>query len=98
MKYTILQSDLDRCFVCGQYGTHVHEVFFGTANRKKSIRWGLVVGLCPAHHNASSKGVHMNHALDVFLKQYAQKKFEERYGHEKFMKEFHKNYLESEET
>lgn len=80
--------------MCGDTrNLHTHEVFFGKANRKKSIEYGLQVKLCPIHHNMSSKGVHMNHTLDTILKKFAQKKFEEKYSHEKFMEVFHKNYL-----
>lgn len=90
---SILQSS-KKCWVCGvTYGLHHHEVFFGTANRKKSIEYGLQVWLCPRHHNGSNDGVHFNPTLDLILKKFAQKKFEEKYSHEKFMEVFHKNYL-----
>ena len=49
-------------------GLHRHEVFFGTANRKKSIQDGLVVFLTPERHNLSSNGVHFNRAFDLELK------------------------------
>ena len=82
------------CWVCGTtIGLHHHECVYGSANRKKSIDYGLQVWLCGRHHNLSSEGVHFNHTLDIKLKQYAQTKFEEEYGHEKWMQEFHKNYL-----
>lgn len=89
---SILQSN-KRCWVCGSYNTVEHHVFFGSANRKKSEEYGLKVYLCGTHHNASDKGVHFNPTLDKTLKQFAQKKFEEKYSHEKFMEVFHKNYL-----
>ena len=91
---SIVARDMERCFVCGDtQHLHIHEVFFGTANRKKSIEWGLYVPLCPEHHNMSNKGVHFNKTLDTKLKKYAQKKFEEKHGHEKFMEVIGKNYL-----
>ena len=81
------------CFFCGKTeGLHRHEVFYGSANRKKSIEWGCQVWLCGPHHNLSKDGVHMNRQRDLLLKQYAQKVFEKEYGHEKFMEVFHKNY------
>lgn len=93
MKKVELQSN-KQCFFCGsQTELHRHEVFYGTANRKKSIECGLQVWLCPIHHNMSSKGVHMNHARDEILKKYAQRVFEDSNGHEEFMRIFHKNYL-----
>ena len=82
------------CFFCGKTeGLHLHECIHGTANRKKAIKWGLQVYLCGPHHNLSSEGVHMNADRDLILKKYAQKVFEEKYNHELWMKEFHKNYL-----
>ena len=90
---SILQTN-NACWVCGRIqDLHTHEVFFGTANRKKSIKWGLQVRLCGEHHDLSSKGVHFNKALDTQLKKFAQTKFEELYGHEKFMEVFKRNYL-----
>lgn len=92
-----LQSNKE-CFFCGRTDSlHHHEVFYGTANRKKSIKWGLQVWLCPEHHNMSSQGVHMNHERDMILKKYAQKVFETEYGRDKFIEIFHKNYLKGDE-
>ena len=71
----------------------MHEVYFGSANRKKSIEYGCQVWLCGEHHNLSSEGVHMNRKRDLILKRYTQKCFEEEFSHEKFMEVFHKNYL-----
>lgn len=91
---SIVVDDLKRCYVCGtNQNIHIHEIFFGSANRKKSIQWGLYVGLCAIHHNMSNDGVHFNKALNTELKKLGQRKFEEKYGHEKFMEVFRKNYL-----
>ncbi len=94
-RFSIVQPDLDECFECHRRGVqlHKHEIFFGTADRKKSIKYGMVVALCPRHHNMSSDGVHHNRELDLKLKRIGQKVFEERYGHDKFMDTFHHNYL-----
>ena len=82
------------CFFCSMTtGLHLHHVYGGSANRKKSDKYGCVVWLCGPHHNLSKDGVHMNHKRDLILKQYTQRKFEEVYGHEKFMEVFKKNYL-----
>lgn len=53
----------------------------------------MQVYLCANHHNMSANGVHMNRERDLLLKKYAQKIFEEEYGHEKFMEVFKRNYL-----
>lgn len=90
---SILQSDMSKCYVCGQPKECIHEVYFGNANRQKSIRYGCYVALCNNHHNMKGYGVHFNKALDLNLKQDCQKKFEEIYDHDKFMEVFHKSYI-----
>ena len=93
MKKLILQQNKE-CFFCKTtQGLHLHECLYGSANRKKSIEWGLQVYLCGPHHNLSSEGVHMNKERDMILKKYAQTEFEKVYGHTKFMEVFKKNYL-----
>ncbi len=74
---------------------HRHEVFYGTANRKKSIRDGLVVFLSPAMHNMSDNGVHYNRAFDIHLKQIGQKAWMEHYNKtvEDFIREYGRSYL-----
>ena len=54
-------------------GSHRHEVFFGTANRKKSIEDGMVIFMPPELHNMSDHGVHFNHSFDLFIKQIAER-------------------------
>jgi len=92
LKPMNLQSTKE-CWVCGKRnGLHHHEVFFGPY-RQKSIEYGMQVWLCPAHHNMSSQGVHMNRELDLKLKRYAQSVFEGEYGHDAYMETFKRNYL-----
>lgn len=97
---SIVQKKMDECYICRKlyntntiYNLHTHEIFFGTANRQKSIKWGLYVKLCGYHHNQSNDSVHYNIALDLDLKRDGQKAFEDLYGHTLFMKEFGKNYI-----
>ena len=83
-----------QCYVCGcTTNLHRHHVFEGSANRKKSDQYGMVIDLCGRHHNLSSDGIHFNKDLDLKVKREYQKKFEEQYGHEKFMEVFKRNYL-----
>lgn len=70
----------------------MHHIFTN-ANRPASHTWGLVVYLCPYHHNMSNNSVHFNSKMRDDLQAFAQKKFEEKYGHDKFMEIFHKNYI-----
>ena len=83
----------DRCIICGKPYAELHEVFHGTANRRISQIHGMQVRLCENHHRGKD-GVHSNAKFDLYLKQQYQRKFEEQHGHEKFMKEFGRNYLD----
>lgn len=68
-----------------------HHVMFGS-HRKKSEKYGLVVWLCAEHHRGND-GVHFNRQVDINLKKHAQQRFEEKYSHEFWMREFGRNYL-----
>lgn len=81
-------SKSERCYFCGAKPTEVHHIMNGTNLRKKSTKYGLTVHLCPMCH----KEVHHNPARAIDLKRIAQLKFEELYGEEKWMEEFHRNY------
>lgn len=95
MKKSILQNDMSYCYYCGRRGAlHKHHIFFGSANRKKSEKYGCFVALCPEHHNMSNNSVHYNKAMDIGLKKRCQKRFEELYSHDEFMEVFSRNYIE----
>ena len=90
---SILQDDLNYCYVCGRYGTEAHHVYFGSGNRKIADKHGLIVGLCYYHHRGNV-GVHGgNKELDIMLKQLAQRRFIEEYPHIDFLAVFGRNYL-----
>ena len=91
-RFSILH-DMKKCYVCGKQRQAIHEVYFGTANREQSIKYGCCVGLCYEHHNGSNQGVHFNKALDKRLKQECQMKFNQEYPDLNFIKIFGKNYL-----
>ena len=91
-KQSILVESMDYCIVCGRPHPHKHHVF-GASNRKWSEKYGLTVPLCYEHHNGSDKGVHFDKVLDKALKIMAQRKFEETYPEESFMRIFGRNYL-----
>lgn len=91
---SILQEDTDYCFFCGRYGTEIHHIFFGTANRKLSDKYGMVVGLCYNHHRGR-QGIHNgNRELDIMLKQIAQTRFRQVYPEVDFLAVFGKNFLD----
>ena len=68
-------------------------VFYGTANRKKSEEFGCWVYLCAGHHNMTDFSVHFNKELDLKLKKECQKEFEKYGTREEFRKIFGKSYL-----
>lgn len=70
-----------------------HHIFNG-ALRKKSEKYGLWVYIGHySHLNAHQRDTDVL----IELKKIGQKAFEEKYGHEMFMREFHKNYLDDED-
>lgn len=87
-----------RCYRCGAgswRAIHKHHIFRGPF-RDKSEKWGCWVYLCADHH-VGNHGVHNTtegQAYWLQLKKIAQTEFEKRHGHELFMKEFKRNYLE----
>lgn len=95
MSKSIMTNDTS-CFVCGlPYPVHKHHIFYGTANRKLSERYGCWVYLCPRHHNMSMYGVHSDTLLDLKLKRMCQETFERHYNvsRERFIEIFGRSYL-----
>ena len=100
MAKSILQSDNERCYLCGGFPTFYDPLdkhhIFGGALRKKSERHGLTVYL---HHNKchifGAEAVHVNAENNRALQAEAQKAAMERNGWsvEDFRREFYKNYL-----
>ena len=88
---SILTDDIEHCIVCGRPYPHKHHVM-NKFHKKKSEQYGLMVPLCALHHTGEA-GVHTRPELMLAMRQMAQKKFEEKYGHELWMQEFGKNYL-----
>ena len=95
MPKSIITDDMEHCFICGASGPmHIHHVFYGTANRRNSDELGLVIPLCPRHHNMSNEGIHFDKELDDKVKRLAQTVYEETTGtREDFMRIFGRNYL-----
>lgn len=79
------------CIICGRPAEQ-HHVFFGTASRRRSESYGLVVGLCPEHHRGP-QGPHLNRGLDLMLKKAAQADFEKTHKREEFIQIFGRSYL-----
>lgn len=90
---SILQTDRDKCFVCGYWRTEEHHIYFGR-NRKVSDRHGFTVYLCAEHHRGTN-GVHgkNGHALDQHLKELCQEAYEIEHSREEFISLIGRSYL-----
>lgn len=92
--HSIITDDMEHCLICGHYEVAIHHVFYGTANRKMSDQYALIVPLCERHHTGS-EGVHRFRRTDLKLKQMGQQAFENHYGsREVFIRTFGRNYLD----
>ena len=74
------------CAICGNNQVALHHIFEGK-NRKKSTKYGMVVPLCPYHH----QWVHKTNYKG--FKEQAQKEFEKTHTREEFIKIFGRSYL-----
>ena len=93
---SILQEE-KRCYFCGTtQNLHLHHIYHGRANRKKSDKHGFTVYLCGYHHNLGGNGkcVHKSREMDLILKRDCQAKYEETHSREEFMAIIGKNYLD----
>lgn len=82
------------CAVCGRMDDiHRHHIFYGI-NKKHSEEYGLVIYLCPYHHNMSDEAIHFNKELDLETKQNAERWFIENFGTiEDFRRIFGRSWL-----
>lgn len=88
---SIVTDIKDFCIVCGSFrDIEIHHCIHGTSNRKNADKYGLTVPLCKTCH----MGLHDRDTnIDLTIKRLAQKKFEEKYNHEKWLEVFGKSYL-----
>ena len=89
-RFSILQENKNKCYFCDKRAVDTHELIKGR-NRKKCIKWGLVVYLCRDCHRKTEED-------SVFYqetKKLAQIKWKEYYckSNEEFINEFGRNYL-----
>ena len=82
-------NDNLECFLCGRHGVlHRHHCLHGS-RRKAADKYDLTVYLCPECHQR----LHDHGEGDRYLQALAQKHFEDRFGHRRYMEIFGKNYL-----
>lgn len=97
---SIMQEKDGTCYICkmlehdySQKLTQEHHVFFGTANRKMSEKYGLKVYLCLNHHTSGKNAVHQNREISDRLKEKAQITFQKKFPELNFREIFGKNYI-----
>ncbi|WP_458397439.1 hypothetical protein [Anaerotignum sp.] len=95
-KHSILQGKEKHCYITGAAFCPLekHHIYFGPGLRKISDKHGFWVWLTPEFHRGTN-GVHgkNGHTLDLMLKQEVQKAYEEKHGHEAWMKLVGRSYL-----
>ena len=96
---SMIQPEKDFCYICSEVyqkyyidNLEEHHIFFGP-NRTNSERHGMKVYLCQNHHRTGDMAVHNNRITDLWLKERAQRKFEETHTREQFTEIFGKNWL-----
>lgn len=100
-------QDIKECYLCRKAaeaagyvgeltdkGLHRHHVIFGRGYRKKSEKFGLWVYLCVDHHTKGKDSVHKNKAVNVELRQQAERIFLQDHSFEEWMETFTRNYLD----
>lgn len=75
------------CYVCHCETNLEYHHCFGGANRPISELYGLKVWLCHKHHTEDA-GAHFSPELRQQIQDEAQRKFEEIYGHDEFLRIF----------
>lgn len=81
------------CYITGDtQGLNRHHVY-GGGRRQAADKWGCWVWLRWDWHTGAEYSVHRNRDFDLRLKRECQERFEELYGHEKFMEVFGKSWI-----
>jgi len=94
LNNSIMVDNKEHCVFCFSPNVEEHHIFFGTANRDKSERYGFTIPLCNKHHTGSGDSPHQNRIIDLALKCWAQTVFEQKIGtRADFIREFGKSYL-----
>ena len=93
-RFSLFTDDLEHCIICGKSPVNKHEIFYGSGNRQKSMKYGLVIPLCTCeHHNQiECKGIHFDTELQDEWRKKGQALFEEAYPDLDFIQIFGRNY------
>ena len=89
-RFSILQENKNKCYFCDKRAVDTHELIKGR-NRKKCIKWGLVVYLCRDCHRKTEEDIEFYKET----KKYAQKMWQKHYNKTKqdFIDEFGRSYI-----
>ena len=87
-RKSILTDNLEFCYICGNVAVDVHEIYSG-CNRRMSMIHDCCVPLCRSCHATITYDARISNQL----KQECQKRFEEEYSREEFMKAFGRSWL-----
>ena len=93
MAKSIMQEEKECYITHDTLNLHKHHIY-GNYNRNNSEKYGCWVWLRADWHNMAEYGVHHDIKLMNRLRKECQEKFEQLYGHDKFMKVFHHDYIE----
>lgn len=88
-RYSILTSNLDKCYFCENIKCDIHEIYAGS-RRTISMKNGFCIPICRYHHDM----IQNDNDKMLALKQKCQREFEKTHTREDFMNITKKNYLE----
>ena len=88
MRYSILTTDLTRCYICHAPKSDIHEVYEG-ARRIASMKYGCCLPVCRSCHNV----LHNNYDFALTYKKLFQQEFEKKYSRDYFIEIFKRSYL-----
>ena len=87
-RYSILTSNMKKCYLCGKKKKHIHEIYKGS-NRQISMKYGFCVPICEECHSETE----INADLDKGLKKECQQQYEKIHTREEFRTLIGKSYL-----
>ena len=89
-RYSILQNNKEKCFFYNNKAEDTQELL-KSKNRKKCIKWGLVIYICRECHKKTEE----DSEFYKETKKYAQRMWQEHYkkNEQDFIDEFGRNYL-----
>jgi len=92
-----MDQELYMCEVCEMSpAVTTHEVYYGTANRKVSIKHKFQVKICARCHDAAHYKISVGHDMNMELRKQFQREYEKNHTKEEFIKLIGQDYLREE--